>query len=73
MLMSLFRRTEKAADDFARTGRLLEGLEAAYAARTGDPASDLPLTDFEDVVIEGAMPLPGETYPPAGHSFPRRG
>ncbi|MFJ8677715.1 hypothetical protein [Streptomyces sp. NPDC093589] len=68
----LFRRTERAADDAARTGRLLEGLESAYAARTGE-ASDLPLTDFEDVVIEGAMPLAGETYPPAGHTYPKRG
>ncbi len=73
--MALFRRnrTETYADDFARTGRLLEGLEAAYAARTGDPASDLPLTDFEDVVIEAAMPLHGDPYPPAGHTYPKRG
>ncbi|MFD9226115.1 RNA polymerase sigma factor [Streptomyces sp. NPDC060064] len=72
-VVALFRRSEKAADDFARTGRLLEGLEAAYAARTGSPTADLPLTDFEDVVIEGAMPLAGETYPPAGHTYPRKG
>ncbi|MDJ0347285.1 hypothetical protein QMK19_39535 [Streptomyces sp. H10-C2] len=69
--VGLFRESKK--HDDARTYRLLDGLEAAYAARTGDPVDGGDLTPFEEVVLEGAAPLPGETYPPAGHTFPRRG
>ncbi|MFD5223901.1 MULTISPECIES: hypothetical protein [Streptomyces] len=71
--MKFLRRTEKQSDDHARTGRLLDGLETAYAVRTGDPVDGGPLTDFEEVVLEGAMPLPGDPYPPAGHTYPRKG
>ena len=70
--MSLFRRTETPADDDARTGRILQGVEDAYAARTGDPVNGGPLTAFEEVVLEGAMPPPGALYPPPGHTYPRR-
>ncbi|PWS47009.1 hypothetical protein DLE01_32510 [Streptomyces sp. FT05W] len=70
--MGLFRRTETATDNSARTGRLLDGLESAYASRTGDPVDGGPLTEFESVVVTAAAPQPGETYPPAGHSYPRR-
>ncbi|GGS47903.1 hypothetical protein [Streptomyces violaceus] len=70
--MGFFRRTENAADDQARTIRILDGIETAYAARTGDPVDGGPLNDFEEVVIEGAAPRAGDTYPPPGHGYPRR-
>ncbi|MEU3084696.1 hypothetical protein ABZ697_30895 [Streptomyces albidoflavus] len=65
-------RRETAADDHARTGRLLEGLEAAHAARTGDPVNG-ELDSFEQLVVEAALPLAGDPYPPPGHTYPRRG
>ncbi|MFE7113207.1 hypothetical protein ACFU98_44405 [Streptomyces sp. NPDC057575] len=71
--MTLFSSRETANDDAARTSRLLQHLEDAYAARTGDPVDGGPLTPFEHVVLEGSMPLPGEAYPPAGHTYPRKG
>lgn len=71
--MGIFRRTETATDDQARTGRILDSLDHAYAARTGDPVDGGPLTDFEEVVIESAAPLQGTPYPPPGHGYPRRG
>ncbi|MBV9024561.1 MAG: hypothetical protein JO362_12395 [Streptomycetaceae bacterium] len=71
--MSFFRRSETKVDDDARTGRLLDGLETAYAIRTGDPCGDADLTTFEEVVLEGAVPLPGDIYPPAGHTYPMKG
>jgi hypothetical protein len=71
--VSLFRRSETKADDDARTGRLLDGLETAYAIRTGDPVDGGPLTPFEEVVLEGAVPLPGDIYPPVGHTYPTKG
>lgn len=70
--MALFKRTETKADDDARTGRLLDGLETAYAVRTGDPVNGGPLTDFEETVIGAAAPEHGTPYPPPGHSYPRR-
>ncbi|MFF4144686.1 hypothetical protein ACFY0A_25575 [Streptomyces sp. NPDC001698] len=70
--MGIFSRRETSTDDSARTGRLLEGLERAYATRTGDPVDGGPLTDFEQVVVEAAAPSPGTPYPPAGHSYPRK-
>lgn len=70
--MGFLRRTETPTDDHARTGRILQGVEDAYAARTGDPVNGGPLTPFEEVVLEGAMPLPGDPYPPPGHTYPRR-
>lgn len=71
--MALFRRSETTADDSARTGRLLQGLEDAYVARTGDAVDGGSLTQFEEVVLEAAAPLSGEPYPPAGHTYPRKG
>jgi hypothetical protein len=71
--VAIFRKAETKAHDNARTSRLLEGLETAYAARTGDPLSSAPLTQFEDVIVEGAMPLAGDVYPPTGHTYPRKG
>jgi len=69
--VSLFRRRETQRDDYARTGRLLEALENAYYERVGEVVADLD--PFEEVVMEAVMPLPGDPYPPAGHTYPRRG
>ncbi|MFE9936343.1 hypothetical protein [Streptomyces hirsutus] len=70
--MPLFRRTETAADDQARTSRLLDGVESAYAARTGDPVDGGLLTEFEETILGAAAPQDGTAYPPPGHSYPRR-
>ncbi|MFE9484643.1 hypothetical protein ACFYNM_39450 [Streptomyces spororaveus] len=71
--MGLFRRSESKKDDDARTYRLLDGLETAYAARTGDPCGDEDLTDFEETVLFGVGYDQAAGYPPAGHSYPKRG
>lgn len=67
-----FRRENKRDDD-ARTGRLLDGLETAYAVRTGDPVNGGDLTDFEETVLFGVGYDPAQPYPPAGHKYPKRG
>ncbi|MGP3636463.1 hypothetical protein ACTU45_24430 [Streptomyces sp. 24-1644] len=69
--MSIFRRRETAADDAARTTLLLDGLEAAYEQRRG--GEDVPLTQFEEVVLDASVTLSGEPYPPAGHTYPKKG
>ncbi|MFS8200495.1 hypothetical protein ACLVWQ_17635 (plasmid) [Streptomyces sp. CWNU-52B] len=66
------RRRETQADDQARTGRLLDGLDAAYLTRTGDLMGDADLDDFETVIAAAVHPHDGVTYPPAGHGYPRR-
>jgi hypothetical protein len=68
----MFRRTETASDDAERTGRILQGIEDAYAARTGDPVDGGPLTTFEETVLGAAVPSDTSTYPPPGHGYPRR-
>lgn len=70
--MGIFRRRENRADDKSRTGRLLEGLDAAYAARTGDPCGDADLDDFENVIIDATGAEFDAPYPPPGHGYPRR-
>ncbi|MBD9735218.1 hypothetical protein IGX29_26120 [Streptomyces sp. H28] len=70
--MGIFRRRETAADDQARTGRLLDGLDAAYTARTGEVCGEEPLDAFEDVVIDAAGAEATGPYPPPGHGYPRR-
>ncbi len=65
--MGLFNRRETADDDRARTGRLLDGLDAAYDGHTGE------ITDFEDVIISATgAEVDGSPYPPPGHGYPRR-
>ncbi|MFF7013236.1 hypothetical protein ACFY9Y_35080 [Streptomyces fimicarius] len=71
--MPFFRRSETAAHDDARTGRLLDGLESAYAARTGDPVNGGDLTPFEETVLFAVAGDPTQQYPPAGHTYPKRG
>lgn len=66
-----FRR-ETAADDYARTIRLMDALDQACEA--GDP--EAPLAAFEDVLLDGLGCGPdctGSPYPPAGHTYPRKG
>lgn len=70
--MGIFKRTETQKDDDARTGRILQGIEDAYAARTGDPVDGGPLTAFEETVLSAAVPADGAPYPPPGHGYPRR-
>lgn len=69
--VKIFGRRETAADDAARTNLLLDGLEAAYEDRR--QGLDLPLTTFEEVVLDASVTLSGEPYPPAGHTYPRKG
>lgn len=71
-LSFLFRET--ADDDNRRTGALLDALDEASEA--ADPAHEEPLSPFEEVVLEGLACGPvctGSPYPPAGHTYPRRG
>lgn len=71
--MKFLRRSETHADDQARTGRLLDGLETAYAVRTGDPVDGGDLTQFEETVLFAVAGDPAQPYPPAGHTYPRKG
>lgn len=64
------KRSETRAEDNARTERLLDVADIAFER---EPVTELH-QDFEAVVMEGlltdrAVPV----YPPAGHTFPRRG
>lgn len=63
-------KRETRAEDNARTERLLDVADIAFEQ---EPVTELH-HDFESVVMEGlltdrAVPV----YPPAGHTFPRRG
>lgn len=69
--MGLRRETKR--DDDARTGRLLDGLDAAYAIRTGDPVDGGDMTDFEETVLFSVAGDPAQPYPPPGHGYPKRG
>lgn len=68
----MFRRRETSKDDRARTSRLLNGLEAAYAHRTSDPCGDADLDDFENVIVSATGAECHPPYPPPGHDYPRR-
>lgn len=68
--MGLFRRTETAGHDDARTRKLLDAADTAF--ETTSPTE--PHEAFEAVVMEGlltdrAVPV----YPPAGHTYPKKG
>ncbi|MFP3989347.1 hypothetical protein U9R90_17980 [Streptomyces sp. E11-3] len=61
---------ESPGDDSARTVRLLDAADIAFEC---DPATALH-EDFEAVVMEGLLSdRSAPVYPPAGHSYPRRG
>lgn len=66
-------RRETKRDDDARTNRLLDHLETAYAVRTGDPVNGGTLTEFEETVMFAVGYDPGQPYPPAGHGYPKKG
>lgn len=66
--MSVRRETHD--DDNRRTGALLDALDRASEMR---PDPDADLDDFETVVLFGVANDPSQPYPPAGHTFPRRG
>ncbi|CAM5530210.1 hypothetical protein SALBM135S_00864 [Streptomyces alboniger] len=70
--MGIFRRQETASDDAARTGRLLDGVDAAYTARTGHTGDGPDLDEFEETVLHAVARDPGAPYPPPGHGYPRR-
>ncbi|MGK9463946.1 hypothetical protein ACSLFT_28530 [Streptomyces sp. G6] len=65
-------RRETPAHDQARTTRILQSVETAYATRTGDPVNGGPLTEFEETILAAAVPQHGTPYPPPGHTYPRR-
>lgn len=66
-----FRETP--SDDDARTGRLLDAADVAFEY---EPATELH-EDFESVVMEGLLTDKAAAaegvYPPAGHTYPRKG
>ena len=64
-----FRR-ETRDDDERRTKTLLDALDNATEMRP-DPMA--PLDEFETVVLFGVANDPAKPYPPAGHTYPRRG
>jgi hypothetical protein len=71
--VSWSRRSESPADDDARTGRLADQADAAFERR---PVTALD-ADFESVVMEGLLTDKAAAaegaYPPAGHTYPKRG
>ncbi|MBD0838855.1 hypothetical protein [Streptomyces sp. TRM68416] len=61
---------ELPGDDRARTNRLLDAADIAFAY---DPVTELH-ADFEAVVMEGLLADQHVAlYPPAGHTYPRKG
>jgi hypothetical protein len=63
-------RRETHDDDNRRTGALLDALDRASEMR---PDPDADLDDFETVVLFGVAGDPAQQYPPAGHTYPKRG
>ncbi|MEU9523703.1 hypothetical protein [Streptomyces sp. NPDC048224] len=70
--MKLPRFRETHDDDERRTKALLNALDEACESRP-DPMA--PLDDFETVVLFGVAgnPAAPTPYPPAGHTYPKRG
>lgn len=63
-----FRRETR--DDKRRTNTLLDALDRASEMR---PDPDADLDDLETVVLFGVANDPAKPYPPAGHTYPKRG
>lgn len=61
----MFSRRER---DEARTGRLLDAVDAAF---DDDPGATFEDGSFESVVLHGVAYDPTQPYPPAGHPYPR--
>ncbi|WP_328749193.1 hypothetical protein OHT57_27560 [Streptomyces sp. NBC_00285] len=60
---------ESPGDDNARTLRLLDATDTAFAHES---ATELG-ADFEQVVLEGLLTDRAvAVYPPAGHTYPRK-
>lgn len=66
--MSLRRETRH--DDHRRTNALLDALDRASEMR---PDPDAELDEFATVVLFGVANDPTQPYPPAGHTYPKRG
>jgi hypothetical protein len=65
----MIRHHETPADDNARTSRLRDHADTAFEH---EPATELH-ADFEAIVMEGLLTdRATPTYPPAGHTYPRR-
>lgn len=63
--MGLFRRAETAGHDDARTCKLLDAADNAF---------DTDESAFVDVVMDGLMSDKAtRPYPPAGHTYPKKG
>ncbi|QLJ06679.1 hypothetical protein HZZ00_37240 (plasmid) [Streptomyces sp. NEAU-sy36] len=70
--MTLFRpgSHESSYDDNFRTGSLLDAADRAFE---GEPETELHEA-FEDVVVAGLLcDAQLDVYPPAGHTYPRKG
>ncbi|WP_063889592.1 hypothetical protein [Streptomyces niveus] len=65
--MALFSRRETQAHDDRRTYALLDALDGATEA------ADSELTEFDQVVLHGVARDPRQSYPPPGHTYPKRG
>jgi hypothetical protein len=60
---------ESPGDDNARTLRLLDATDTAFAHESTTELG----ADFEQVVLEGLLTDRAvDVYPPAGHSYPRK-
>ncbi|MFF4034863.1 hypothetical protein ACFYZ2_34835 [Streptomyces sviceus] len=60
---------ESSGDDNARTLRLLDATDTAFAHESSTELG----ADFEQVVLEGLLTDRSvEVYPPAGHTYPRK-
>ncbi|MFJ6389097.1 hypothetical protein ACIQJT_15980 [Streptomyces sp. NPDC091972] len=60
---------ESPGDDNARTLRLLDATDTAFAHESTTELG----TDFEQVVLEGLLTDRSvDVYPPAGHTYPRK-
>ncbi|MGW1675676.1 hypothetical protein [Streptomyces sp. NPDC002324] len=68
--MSIRRETHD--DDNRRTGALLDAVDRAFDNDAGSVALEDD-SSFESVVLFGVAGDPAQQYPPAGHTYPRRG
>lgn len=68
--MKFFDSSEDRIDDGLRTGRLIDAAEVAFEREQPVGLAE----DFESVVMEGLLTdRAAPVYPPAGHTYPRKG